>query len=81
MGLATFVVPAGAHVCCGSAAGGIPMEGVAGDRCALDGRPCVRAVRINSGRYTESKIGLGAEGRCRARECARRLGTMEKARP
>ena len=29
MGLATFVVPAGAHACRGEAAGGTPMEGVA----------------------------------------------------
>ena len=56
------------------------MEGVAGDRCALDGSPCVHAGRINSGRYTESKIGPGAERRCRARERARRLGTIDMAR-
>ena len=72
MGLAHFMV---------TAAGGTPMEGLAGDRCALDGSPCVHAGRICLAAATESKIGLGAEGRCRARECARRLGTMEKARP
>ena len=52
MGLAHFMV---------TAAGGTPMEGLADDRCALDGSPCVHAGRINSGRYTESKIGPGAE--------------------
>ena len=40
------------YVCgAATAGGGIPTEGVAGDRCALDGSPCVHAGRINSGRY------------------------------
>ena len=51
VGLATFVLPAGAHACRGEAAAGTPTEGVAGDRCALDGSACVRRGPYCLGRY------------------------------
>ena len=37
------------------------MEGVAGDRCALDGSPCVNAGRINSAATGEQNEGYAFE--------------------
>ena len=59
MGLANLVVPAGAYATRRAAAGGILMEGVAGDRCALCGSLCVHAGRISSTRCWESKTSPG----------------------
>ena len=70
MGLAHFMV---------TAAGGTPMEGLADDRCALDGSPCVHAGRIVSGRYREQNW-PGAERCCRARKRTRGAGTIEADR-
>ena len=51
MGLAHFMV---------TAAGGTPMEGLADDRCALDGSPCVHAGRM-SRPLRRAKLGPGVE--------------------
>ena len=49
----SFVVPASLRAADGGRR--TSMEGVAGDRCALDGSPCVHAGRIVSGRYRRAK--------------------------
>ena len=70
MGLAHFMV---------TAAGGTPTEGLADDRCALDGSPCVHAGRINSGRYACTESKTRRRGYALEAKRPRRLGAVKTA--